>query len=125
MDIEFLCFAMVSTIKLFHTGVMNFDIYGLELREETDSCVLSLKVIPRSAQNKIVGVENGVLKLKIQALPVEGAANVSLIQFLSDFLGRSRNTIEVVKGKKSRRKVVRLKGIRAAEVLDRLQKLKS
>src|SRR6185436_19572051 len=98
----------------------NFNISGLELREDGGSCTLLLKVVPRSAQNKIVGVENGLLKLRIQAPPAEGAANEVVIRFLSDCLGRARTTIEIVKGQRSRHKTIRLRGMTAIQVLGAL-----
>ncbi len=104
---------------------MNLDISSLGLREKDGFCLLALKVIPRSSRNKIVGVENGVLKLKIQAPPVEGAANDAVRRVLSNLLGKAQSTIEVIKGQRSRHKVVSLKGTKAAEVLEALQKLKS
>ena len=95
VDDKFLWSSMVGSIQLFFARMKNLNISGLELREDGGSCTLLLKVVPRSAQNKIVGVENGLLKLRIQAPPAEGAANDVVIRFLSDCLGRARTTIEM------------------------------
>lgn len=96
---------------------------GLEIKDEGSSCTISVKVLPRSSRNMVVGVENGVLKIKVQAPPVEGAANEALIDFLSKILARPRNSIEVLKGQTSRHKLIRLKGMERTEVLKTILEL--
>ncbi|HTA77547.1 MAG TPA: DUF167 domain-containing protein [bacterium] len=95
----------------------------LDLREGQGFCTLPIKVIPRSSQNKVMGVENGSLKLKLTAPPVEGAANDAVVDLLSKWLGKPKNTVELVKGQQSRNKLVKLTGIRAADVLKAIEKL--
>ena len=98
-------------------------IESLNLRESQGFCTLAMKVIPRSSQNKIMGVENGVLKLKLSAPPVEGAANEAVVDFLSKWLGKPKSAIELMKGQQSRNKLVRITGVKAVEILDALKKL--
>ncbi len=95
----------------------------LDLREGRGFCTLPIKVIPRSSQNKVIGVENGLLKLKLTAPPVEGAANDGVVNLLSNWLGKPKNTVELVKGQQSRNKLVKLTGIRAEDVLKAIEKL--
>ena len=68
-------------------------------------------------------VEGGVLRLRVQAPPVEGAANGAVIAYLAGLLKRPKNTIEVIKGMSSRNKAVRVKGVKAKDVLDVISKL--
>jgi len=98
-------------------------IESLDLREHQGFCTLAIKVIPRSSQNKVMGVENGALKLKLSAPPVEGAANEAVVDFFSKWLGRPKNSIELMKGQQSRNKLVRMTGVKTAEVLEALKKL--
>jgi uncharacterized protein (TIGR00251 family) len=97
----------------------------LDLREGHGFCTLAIKVIPRSSQNKVMGVENGALKLKLTAVPIEGAANEAVIDFLSKWLHKPKSSIELMKGQQSRHKLVRFTGLKAAEILEALQKLKN
>ena len=94
----------------------------LEIKESAEGCAFPLKVIPRSPRNGVVGIENGVLKIKIQAPPVEGAANEAVIAFLAGLFKKKKSNIAVILGKKSRHKVVRVLGIKAKDVLGLLQK---
>lgn len=67
---------------------------------------LKIKLTPRASQNKILGEEGGVLRISLNAPPVDGLANKALIVFLSDILGISKSKITLLRGQKSREKTV-------------------
>ncbi|MGD1097929.1 MAG: DUF167 domain-containing protein [Bryobacteraceae bacterium] len=70
---------------------------------------LRVKVIPRSARSEIVGeMEDGTLKVKIAAPPEKGQANEELCAFLAKHYGVPRNTVSVVSGHTTARKLVRV-----------------
>jgi uncharacterized protein (TIGR00251 family) len=97
------------------------DFKDLQLREANGSCSISLKVIPNSSGNQIAGVEGGELKIKIQAPPVEGAANEAVVEFLARLLKRPKSAFELFKGVQSRHKVIKIKGAKRAEILEALR----
>ena len=72
-----------------------------------DGRVIEVKVIPRSSRKGIVGVEGNVLKVKLTAPPVDGAANEQLIELLSDELNIRKSSIMIIKGESARRKTVK------------------
>jgi uncharacterized protein len=73
---------------------------------------ISVKVIPRAKKNEVAGLmEDGSVKIRITAPPVEGAANQALVDFLSQLLNIHRNQIEIVAGLSSERKLISLLGI--------------
>jgi len=100
---------------------MSVDLNGILLRDTNEGCVVTLKVLPRSSVNKIVGVENGELKVKVRALPVEGAANEAVLLFLAVLLKRPKGLVVLVKGHKSRHKTFQIAGVKAADVLTALK----
>ena len=59
--------------------------------------------------------------MKIAAPPVEGKANIELVDFLSEVLGVSKSRITIEKGTTSRRKLIAMEGLTEAEVTKRLQ----
>lgn len=68
---------------------------------------LTLKVIPKSARNEIVGfLEDGTMKLKIHAVPEKGKANVEICEFLAKVFGVGKRNVEVVRGETSAHKQV-------------------
>jgi len=74
----------------------------------------------RGGREVIEGEHDGALKVRVKAPAVDGRANEALIKFLADKLGISRSAVEIVAGRTSRRKVIRVKGLSTAETEARL-----
>ena len=91
--------------------------------ETEGGCIVSLKVIPRSSKNQIVGEEQGSLKIKLRAPPVEGAANEALLKFLAKIFKIPKNSLSLMSGHQSKHKKVKIQGLKALEVLEVLQKI--
>ena len=70
------------------------------LREE-GSLTLTVKVIPKSSRNEIVGLLGGSLKLKITAAPEKGKANAAICEFLAEEFGVPKRNVEIVRGESS------------------------
>lgn len=83
---------------------------------------IRVKVLPRSSKNQIVGQENGTFKVKLTAPPVEGKANKALIDLLTKRLGLPKENAEIVSGKRSRLKSVRIKGLSIEDVKNLLNR---
>ena len=81
---------------------------------------LAVRVIPRSSRNAIEW-EQGILKARLTAPPVDGAANDALIALLAQHLRLPRRSISIVQGAASRQKVVEIAGRTEAEVTAILQ----
>jgi len=76
-----------------------------------DGIVIDVRVVPRARQSGAAGVRDGALLLRIQAPPVEGAANAEVIDILADLLGVSHRAVNILSGHHSRRKRVAVAGI--------------
>jgi len=81
---------------------------------------LRVRVTPRSSRDEIVGWQEGVLRVRVQAPPVGGRANEALVRLLAEALGVARSAVEVVRGQRGRGKTVRVVGLDEAEVRKRL-----
>jgi uncharacterized protein (TIGR00251 family) len=90
------------------------------LKADSIGVTLTVHVVPRSSRNQIVGAENGALKIKLTAPPVEGAANAALIEFIAEWLSVRRGAVTIISGGQARRKVVRVSGVTAEQVKARL-----
>ena len=75
------------------------------------SATVSVRVVPRSSKEGVAGFEGGVLRIRLNAPPVEGKANEALVRFLAKAVGVPRSRITLVKGEKGRNKIVRVDGI--------------
>jgi uncharacterized protein (TIGR00251 family) len=93
------------------------------IRAAAGGVTLTVRAQPGAKRTAIVGIYGeGVaaqLKIAVQAPPVEGRANLALIEFLAELFGLTKNQIEIVSGELSRSKVFLLHGIAPgrAEVL--------
>lgn len=75
------------------------------------AAVISVRIQPRASKNGISRMEDGSLKIRLTAPPVDGAANEALAKFLSDVLGVSTSQVEIVSGHTGRQKIIRVSGI--------------
>lgn len=75
-----------------------------------------VRVQPRASRTEVAGTQQGALKVRLQAPPVDGAANEALVEFLADSLGVPRRLVRIVSGASSRTKVVEVTGVDAGAV---------
>jgi uncharacterized protein (TIGR00251 family) len=71
----------------------------------------AVRITPRSAVERVEEVVDGVLKVRVMAPAVEGAANAALIRILADELDVARRDIRIVAGATSRQKLVIVDGV--------------
>ncbi|MCZ6684800.1 MAG: DUF167 domain-containing protein [Candidatus Dadabacteria bacterium] len=76
-----------------------------------NSLNIQVQIQPGSSKDQIIGLHNGRLKIKISAPPVDGKANQNLIEFIAKALGVSKSKIEIVKGRTSKLKTLKISGI--------------
>jgi len=87
---------------------------------ETPSATFAVRVVPRASKEGVAGFEGGVLRIRLNAPPVEGKANEALVRFLAKELGVSRGSVTLVSGEKGRNKIVRIDGMTSEAVLSAL-----
>ena len=88
----------------------------ISLKESKKGLTFDIQVIPHASRAEIVGMQDGVLKIKVTAPPVEGAANEACIKLLAKELGLKKSQMEISSGAKSRKKTVMIKDISKAEL---------
>lgn len=71
---------------------------------------IDVKVIAQ-ARRTFLKEERGVLKVYLNAPAVNGKANKALIEFLAGHFSVKKSAIEIIKGLKSPRKTINIKGI--------------
>lgn len=88
--------------------------------DASDGAILDIKVIPRAGKSAFAGTREDTFLFRLAAAPVEGAANSELIALLSRTLDVPKTRIAIISGDKSRTKRVKVIGISAALVRQRL-----
>ena len=71
---------------------------------------LQVKVIA-GAKRTLWKEEGAVIKIYLTAPPLDGRANEALIDLLAERYGVKKSSIEIVKGLKSRHKIVNILGL--------------
>lgn len=82
---------------------------------------MSIRVAPRASRTEVAGLHGTALKIRLQAPPVDGAANEALIRFLADELDVSRSAISIESGQSGRNKVLLIRGFAETLGLEQLE----
>lgn len=82
--------------------------------------ILQVKVIPNAAQNKIEGWQEGILRVRIRAIPEKGKANEMLISYLAEKLDISKSSLRLVSGQSARIKRIAIESLTKEEIEKRL-----
>ena len=78
-----------------------------------------VRVIPRSSRN-VLEWEEGAIKARLTAPPVDGAANAALITLLAETLLLPKRAITLIRGATGRQKIVEIEGLEQTEIIQRL-----
>lgn len=76
---------------------------------------IPLKIIPNAPGDEIVGWRGSDLTVKITAPPLDGRANEHLRRYLAEIFDVAPMDVTLLTGETSRKKMVRVTGISAAE----------
>jgi uncharacterized protein (TIGR00251 family) len=82
--------------------------------------VFKVRVIPRAKRSGVGGMRGDAWLIRLQAPPVDGAANEELISVLAKLLNVPKRAVTIVAGERSREKRVHVAGIDAAAAQARL-----
>jgi uncharacterized protein len=89
----------------------------LNLRTHEAAVILLVRVQPRASKNQIAGVQDGALKVRLEAPAVENRANLALAEFLADLLKTPKSAVRILSGERSRQKRVEIRGVTEQQVL--------
>ena len=96
----------------------------IPIRASAGGVTFAVRVHPRAKKNAISGEIGEALKVSLTAPPVEGRANEACIRFLAELLQVPRSSVTIAAGDTSRNKVIRIAGLTAAQVEERLRTVK-
>ena len=90
----------------------------LNVRDVGGRVRFSVRVQTRASRSEVVGVHGDALKVRIDAPPVDGAANEALVTFFSTIFAVPRRAIRILAGETSRMKVIEIEGITSRAIHD-------
>lgn len=98
-----------------------FENVGLiPLYESIDAVSFAVKVRPHAKTNAITGTFADALKVSLTAPPVNSRANEACIEFFAKLLKLPRSSVTIAFGLSSRRKVIRVSGLTAKQITERI-----
>ena len=86
------------------------------ITDSKEGVIIQVHASPRASKTQVQGLHGDALKIRLQAPPVDGKANETLIEFLAKTLGIPQRQITLISGQTSRQKRLNLQGITANQV---------
>ena len=90
------------------------------IQNSSSGVTFAVKVHPRAKKNAITGEVGDALKVALTAPPVDGKANAACTEFFARLLNVPRSSVTIASGVSGRNKVIRVSGMTAQQVRDRL-----
>jgi uncharacterized protein len=84
---------------------------ALKIIKKDGLLLFNVKVVPRSSKTQVAGIYNGMLKVRLSAVPEKGKANEALIEFLSDKLNVPKAYVTITSGLTAKIKQVSVKNV--------------
>jgi uncharacterized protein (TIGR00251 family) len=86
------------------------------LGTDNDGVLVPIRVKPRAPAAKIAGERGGRLLVQVTAPPLDGKANDAVCRLLAKSLRIATGRVRVVSGERARDKLIRIEGMRTADV---------
>ena len=93
----------------------------VDLRQRGEAVSFRVRLVPRASRDRIAGIRDGVVRIRLTAPPAEGAANEALTRFLASVLRVAKRGVEIVSGQTAREKLVSVSGLSPEEIEARLR----
>ena len=80
------------------------------VRRHADGATVAVKVVPRARRTELAGTHGDELRIRVAAPPVDGAANLQVVELIARLCGISPSRVSLVRGRASQHKVVLVTG---------------
>jgi uncharacterized protein (TIGR00251 family) len=93
----------------------------MSMAEGSNNTKLKIRVTPRAKRDEVYDIlEDGTVKVRLTAPPVDGKANKALIKYFSGIFKIPSSRIEILTGFKSRNKLLAIRGMDSVEIFNKL-----
>ncbi len=90
------------------------------IQEDAGGVAFTVKIVPGSSRTVVSGLLDTMIKIRVAAPPEKGKANQCLVAFLAGQLGVRKSAIAIVAGQTNPVKQIRVAGLSARDLLDKL-----
>ena len=92
------------------------------IQEKDDKIILLVHAKPGSKKEGICSIDDECIEIAVHAQAQNNKANFAIIEYLSDILNVSKNSIQFETGATNRDKQISVTGMTASEILEKLNK---
>jgi uncharacterized protein (TIGR00251 family) len=96
------------------------DLRLISIRESNGVVTFAVRIQPRAKKDAITGEFGDALKVSLTAPPIDGRANEACVEFFAKLLKVPRSSVTIASGQSSRNKVIRVAGLTAEQLRERL-----
>jgi len=82
---------------------------------------VTVHVLPRASREEVAGLFGDAVRVRLTAPPLDNRANEALVRFLAAALGVPRPRVEIIAGRRGRKKIVRVTGMSRDDIFRRLK----
>ena len=90
------------------------------IREDGSGASIQLRIHPRAKKDAVTGELGNALKVSLTTPPIDGRANEACIEFFAKLLKVPRSSVTIASGQTSRNKVIRVAGLTAEQIRERI-----
>jgi len=90
------------------------------IQEDATGVVFTAKIVPGSSRTTVAGVLQDMVKIRVAAPPEKGKANQCLVEYLASLLGVKKSQIDILAGQTNPVKQVRVTGVSADSLVQKL-----
>jgi uncharacterized protein (TIGR00251 family) len=90
------------------------------MMHRVSSASVAIRVQASARKNAIVGIRDGIVLVRVTAPAIDGRANEAVRRLVAKRLGVRRSSVTIVRGHRSRDKVVEIDGLDQPTVLTAL-----
>lgn len=88
----------------------------IDYTEQENSITFAVRVVPRASRSGVAGEHDGALRVRVNAPPVEGAANEELMRLLARVFDVPVRAVEIIGGHATKFKRIRITGAACAQL---------
>jgi uncharacterized protein len=77
----------------------------------SEAAEIRVRLRPRGGRDELIGMRDGVMQVRVSAPPVGGKANDALRRLIAKSAGVAPSKVSIVRGEKSRDKLVRVESL--------------
>ena len=71
--------------------------------------IIEVNVKTNSKKERLIEIDENLLEIHVTSQPVKGAANKDIIKMLARHFNTSKSNISIIKGLKSKNKIIKIK----------------